>query len=124
VAQLITAPTVLLAEGSPTKTIAEFVGHLTTGTGTVSIAVMDSPSGWSEPGQQPEFDEYSIVLEGQLAATTIDGDILVEAGQALHIPAGGSGTPRRAPRAPGTCPCAFRPSLPRPCTAIADEPVP
>ena len=88
VAQLITAPTVLLAEGSPTKTISEFAGHLATGTGAVSIAVMDSPSGWSEPGQQPEFDEFSIVLEGQLTASTLDGEILVEAGQALHVPAG------------------------------------
>jgi ethanolamine utilization protein EutQ (cupin superfamily) len=87
-AQLITAPAVLLADGSPAKTITEFVGHLATGTATVSIAVMDSPPGWSEPGQQPEFDEYSVVLEGQLAASTLDGEIVVEAGQALHIPAG------------------------------------
>jgi ethanolamine utilization protein EutQ (cupin superfamily) len=88
VAQLITAPTVLQAAGSPAKTIAEFVGRLATGTAGVSIAVMHSPAGWSEPGQQPEFDEYSIVLDGQLAADTDDGQILVEAGQGLYIPAG------------------------------------
>ena len=84
-AQLITAPTVMQAAGSPPKTIAEFVGRLATGTAMVSIAVMQSPSGWSEPGQQPEFDEYSIVLEGQLVAGTKDGQILAEAGQALYI---------------------------------------
>jgi mannose-6-phosphate isomerase-like protein (cupin superfamily) len=88
VAQLITDPMVLPAEGSPPKTIAEFVGRLATGTATVSIAVMQSPQGWSEPGQQPEFDEYSIVLEGQLTAGTNDEEILVEAGQALYVPAG------------------------------------
>jgi mannose-6-phosphate isomerase-like protein (cupin superfamily) len=88
VAQLITAPTVLHAAGTPPKTIAEFAGRLATGTAAVSIAVMDSPPGWSEPGQQPEFDEYSIVLEGQLAADTTSGQILAEAGQALYVPAG------------------------------------
>jgi hypothetical protein len=60
------APMVLRAAGEPPKTIAEFVGRLATGTDAVSIAVMQSPSGWSEPGQRPEFDEYSIVLAGQL----------------------------------------------------------
>jgi len=88
VAQLITAPAVLQAAGTPPKTIAEFAGRLATGTATVSIAVMHSPPGWSEPGQQPEFDEYSVVLEGQLAADTTSGQILAEAGQALHVPAG------------------------------------
>lgn len=87
-AQLITAPTVLHAAGSPPKTIAEFVGRLATGTDAVSIAVMQSPSGWSEPGQRPEFDEYSIVLEGQLTVDTKDGRLVVEAGQAISVPSG------------------------------------
>ena len=86
--QLISTPTVLQAAGSPPKTIAEFAGRLATGNTTVSIAVMHSPPGWSEPGQQPEFDEYSVVLDGQLAAATKDGQILAEAGQALYVPAG------------------------------------
>jgi mannose-6-phosphate isomerase-like protein (cupin superfamily) len=88
VAQLIATPTVVEAAGSPPKTIAEFVGRLATGTGKVSIAVMQSPAGWSEPGQQPEFDEYSIVLEGELAADTENGEIVAQAGQAVHVPAG------------------------------------
>jgi ethanolamine utilization protein EutQ (cupin superfamily) len=88
VAQLVSAPTVLQAAGSPPKRIAEFVGRLATGSATVSIAVMQSPAGWSEPGQQPEFDEYSVVLDGQLVAATKDGQIVAEAGQALHVPAG------------------------------------
>jgi ethanolamine utilization protein EutQ (cupin superfamily) len=88
VAQLITVPTVIQAAGSPPKTISEFVGRLATGTEKVSIAVMRSPAGWSEPAQQPEFDEYSIVLEGQLIADAAGGPIVVEAGQALYVPAG------------------------------------
>jgi quercetin dioxygenase-like cupin family protein len=88
VAQVIAAPTVVQAAGSPPKTVAEFVGRLATGTGNVSIAVMQSPAGWSEPGQQPEFDEYSIVLEGELVADTQNGRFLTQAGQALHVPAG------------------------------------
>jgi mannose-6-phosphate isomerase-like protein (cupin superfamily) len=87
-AELISAPTVLQAAGSPPKMIAEFVGRLATGTANVSIAVMESPPGWSEPGQQPEFDEYSIVLEGRLTAATTGGQIAADAGQALYIPAG------------------------------------
>lgn len=87
-AQLIATPTVLQAAGSPPKTITEYVGRLATGTGKVSIAVMQSPAGWSEPGQQPEFDEYSIVLEGELTADTENGQIVAQAGEALHVPAG------------------------------------
>lgn len=87
-AELIATPTVVQAAGSPPKTIAEFIGRLATGNSTVSVAVMQSPSGWSEPGQQPEFEEYSVVLDGQLVAATENGQILVEAGQALHVPAG------------------------------------
>lgn len=86
--QLISTPTVLQAAGSPPKMIAEFVGRLATGNHAVSIAVMLSPPGWSEPGQQPEFDEYSVVLDGQLVAATKSGQIVAEAGQALHAPAG------------------------------------
>jgi ethanolamine utilization protein EutQ (cupin superfamily) len=88
VAQLIATPTVVEAAGSPPKTIAEFIGRVATGNSTVSIAVMQSPSGWSEPGQQPEFEEYSVVLDGQLVAATKDSQIVAEAGQALHVPAG------------------------------------
>ena len=81
--QIIKAPRVVPAAGSPPKQIEEFVGRTNSGTAAVSIARMLSPSGWSEPGQTPEFDEYTLVLRGTLRVTTREGSIDVEAGQAV-----------------------------------------
>jgi quercetin dioxygenase-like cupin family protein len=81
-------PTVLHAAGAPPKTISEFVGRLTTGTEAVSVAVMDSPAGWSEPGQRPEFDEYTVVIEGEVVVDSESASITVSAGQASWAPAG------------------------------------
>lgn len=80
---LITQPTLLTAAGQPPKAIAEFIGRLNTRTEDVSIALMRSPAGWSEPGQTPEFDEYSIVLRGCLRVAHRDGSLDVLAGQAV-----------------------------------------
>ncbi len=87
-AELISSPTVLPAAGSPPKTISEFVGRLATGTDGVSIAVMTNPLGWSEPGQRPEFDEYTVVIEGEVHVESDDGSFTVAAGQAVRSPAG------------------------------------
>jgi ethanolamine utilization protein EutQ (cupin superfamily) len=87
-AQLIERPVVVPSPGSPPKTIAEFVGRLSTRSEVSSIAVMESPSGWTEPGQRPEFDEYTVVLSGRLTVETEDGTIVASAGQAVHAPAG------------------------------------
>jgi quercetin dioxygenase-like cupin family protein len=87
-AKLISAPTVIEAAGTPAKTIHEFAGRVATKAAAVSIAVMHSPAGWSEPGQRPEFDEYSVVLDGVLVAQTAEGQVRVPAGQAIHVPAG------------------------------------
>ena len=87
-AQLIAAPIVISSPGSPPKRIEEFVGLVATQTPAVSVAVMESPTGWSEPGQRPQFDEYTLVLAGQLTVETEDGSLLVTSGQALHAPAG------------------------------------
>jgi mannose-6-phosphate isomerase-like protein (cupin superfamily) len=86
--KLVEAPSVIAAAGQPPKTISEFVGRVATGSAEVSVAIMESPSGWAEPGQRPDFDEYSIVLEGALHVETEKGDLTVSAGQALHAPAG------------------------------------
>ena len=87
--RLIDAPTVVPAAGDPPKVIREFVGRVNTGTETVSVAVMESPQGWEEPGQTPAFDEYTVVLEGRLVVESHDGPPLsVGAGQAVHTPAG------------------------------------
>jgi len=86
--ELIAAPNVIAAAGTPPKTISEFVGRVATGTTDISIAVMNSPEGWSEPGQQPEFDEYTVVIEGAIAVESQGGTFTVKAGQAVHTSAG------------------------------------
>lgn len=87
-AKLIPSPTVVEAAGEPPKRIEEFVGRVNSGDAAVSIAHMRSPSGWSEPGQRPEFDEWTYVLAGSLHVETADGNLDVAAGQAVHAPAG------------------------------------
>jgi mannose-6-phosphate isomerase-like protein (cupin superfamily) len=87
-AHVISAPARIKAHGEPTKTIDEFVGRVNSKTAGVSIARMISPSGWSEPGQRPEFDEFTIVLRGELQAETADGILRVAAGQALVMDKG------------------------------------
>jgi len=88
-ARLIATPSVVPAVGEPPKTIVEFVGQVNTGTDGVSLAVMESPGGWIEPGQTPQFDEYTLVLEGQVVVESRQGQALVvAAGQAVHAPAG------------------------------------
>lgn len=59
-------PTVVQAAGNRPKEIHEYVGRVNSRTTAVSIARMASPEGWVEPGQRPEFDEYTLVLEGML----------------------------------------------------------
>ncbi len=76
------------AAGTKPKTILEFVGRVNTGTGDLSIARMRSPSGWVEPGQTPEFAEYSVVLAGTLRVTTRTGMVDAGEGQAVIVAAG------------------------------------
>ncbi len=87
-AQLISGPTVIAAAGNKPKRIAEFVGRVNSGTEAVSVAHMVSPDGWVEPGQTPEFDEYTLVLKGMLRVETRDGVLEVRAGQAVITPKG------------------------------------
>lgn len=84
----IRMPTVLQAAGQPPKVIEEFIGRVNSKTESVSIARMTSPSGWSEPGQTPRFDEYTVVLRGSLHITLKDREWDVQAGQAIIVPAG------------------------------------
>ena len=81
--QLIQAPTTVQAAGTKPKRIDEYVGRLNTRTETASVAHMRSPAGWSEPGQTPEFDEYTVVLRGALRVETRGGIHIVNAGQAV-----------------------------------------
>jgi mannose-6-phosphate isomerase-like protein (cupin superfamily) len=86
--RIIPAPTRIEAHGQPAKTIEEFVGRVNSATETVSIARMVSPMGWSEPGQTPEFEEFTLVLRGELQVETREGTWQVAAGQAIHISRG------------------------------------
>jgi mannose-6-phosphate isomerase-like protein (cupin superfamily) len=80
---LVESPSVVEAAGSKPKVIEEFVGRVNTGTESVSVARMKSPGGWEEPGQTPEFDEYTVVLSGMLRVATREGTMDVRAGQAV-----------------------------------------
>ena len=81
----IDSPTIIEAPGNIPKIIKEFIGCVNTGTREVSIAKMESPSGWTEPGQTPEFDEYTLVLKGTLTVETKEKTFEVNAGQAITI---------------------------------------
>ncbi len=80
---LIEKPTEVVAAGTKPKLIEEFVGRVSSKTPSVSVARMRSPAGWSEPGQTPEFDEYSVVLSGTLRVAHKTGALEVHAGQAV-----------------------------------------
>ena len=81
--ELINGPSEIDACGALPKTIQEFVGPVNTGHSNVSIARMKSTRGWEEPGQTPEFDEYTVVLKGTLCVKTSRGSYEVKAGQAI-----------------------------------------
>lgn len=87
-ARKIEKPTIITSAGNLPKKIAEYVGRVNSGTAAVSIAHMNSPSGWLEPGQTPEFDEYTVVLRGTLRVETKSGIMEIDAGQAILAPQG------------------------------------
>jgi len=80
---IISTPTRITAAGNKPKIIEEYIGRVNSGESRLSIAHMRSPGGWVEPGQTPEFDEFTIVLKGTLRVTHKDGVLDVKAGQAL-----------------------------------------
>lgn len=80
---LLAQPTRVTAAGNKPKLIDEYIGRLNSKSGAVSIAHMRSPGGWQEPGQTPEFDEFTVVLNGMLRVEHRDGAIDVRAGQAV-----------------------------------------
>jgi ethanolamine utilization protein EutQ (cupin superfamily) len=86
--ELIQSPSRIEAAGTKPKLIDEFVGRVNTGESRVSIARMRSPAGWVEPGQRPEFDEWTVVLDGTLHVDHEGGALDVGAGQAVLVRAG------------------------------------
>src|SRR6059036_3511649 len=80
---LISQPTRIESAGNKPKRIDEYVGRVNTKTQAASVAHMRSPAGWVEPGQTPEFDEYTVVLKGLLRVKHAGGTFDVRAGQAV-----------------------------------------
>ena len=87
-ARLIEKPTIVQSAGNKPKRIEEFVGLVNSSTAGVSLARMTSPPGWVEPGQTPQFDEFTLVLRGTLRVETRGGTLEVQAGQAVVAPRG------------------------------------
>ena len=79
--RLISGPAVVEAAGNKPKRIEEYVGRASTGHAGLSVARMVSPGGWQEPGQQPEFEEVTVVLRGVLRVEHRGGVLEVRAGQ-------------------------------------------
>lgn len=81
--RLIDEPTTITSAGNKPKQIHEYAGRVNTGTDRLSVARMKSPAGWQEPGQRPEFEEITVVLEGALRVEHEAGVMEVKAGQAV-----------------------------------------
>ena len=83
----IEKPTIIKAAGNKPKVIEEYIGRINSQTSVVSIARMVSPAGWEEPGQKPDFDEYTIVLKGMLRVKTKAQELDLQAGEAIIVEA-------------------------------------
>ena len=85
---VISAPAIIQAAGNKPKRIEEYIGRVNSHTDEVSIARMTSPPGWVEPGQTPEFDEFTVVLKGMLRVESQDSTVDVRAGPAVIVSTG------------------------------------
>lgn len=86
--KIIQKPTSIKAAGEIPKKIDEYFGRVNSGSDDISIARMNSPAGWEEPGQTPDFDEYTIVITGTLKVETRKDVFYVHAGQAIMVSKG------------------------------------
>ena len=84
----ISSPSIIESEGNKPKVIEEYVGRVNSGTNSISIAKMSSPSGWKEPGQKPQFDEYTIVLRGTLKVESRTETLIIKEGEAVIVNSG------------------------------------
>ena len=83
--KVVKSPTLKKAQGNKDKLLKEFIGRVNTGNTDLSVALMNSPEGWEEPGQTPEFDEYTIVLRGMLKVETENGTYEVRENQSMVV---------------------------------------
>lgn len=81
--RIIKKPSVITSAGNRPKLIEEYIGRVNSATAEISIAKMKSPAGWMEPGQKPDFDEYTIVLKGALHVKTKNDEFIIQAGEAV-----------------------------------------
>ncbi len=86
--EIIKEPSIVEAAGNKPKIIEEYIGRVNTNNSEVSIARMRSPAGWVEPGQTPEFDEYTVVLKGTLSVKTKSGVTELHERQAILLKKG------------------------------------
>ena len=84
----ISSPSIIESAGNKPKVIEEYVGRVNSGTNSISIAKMSSPSGWKEPGQKPQFDEYTIVLRGTLKVESRTETLFIKEGEAVIVNSG------------------------------------
>lgn len=84
----ISRPSIIDAAGTKPKRIEEYIGRVNSKTGALSVARMVSPAGWQEPGQRPDFDEYTVVLSGCLRVESEAGTLDIRAGEAMIAHAG------------------------------------
>ena len=84
----INSPEIIKAAGNIPKVIEEYFGRINTKTSDISIARMISPAGWTEPGQRPDFDEYTVVLKGILQVKTRNRTFIIRPGEAIMVKAG------------------------------------
>ena len=116
---LIAQPTRITPAGNKPKLIDEYVGRVNSKTSSVSVAHMRSPQGWEEPGQAPEFDEFTIVLKGAVIVRHKGGEMKVTAGQGSSLTkASGCSTRLQTKAEPSTSQCACLRSRWRRCTAM------
>ena len=81
-------PSIIKSVGNKPKVIEEYVGRVNSGTNSISIAKMSSPPGWKEPGQKPQFDEYTIVLRGILKVESRTETLFINEGEAVIVNSG------------------------------------
>ena len=79
----ISSPSIIESAGNKPKVIKEYIGRVNSSTDSISIAKMSSPPGWEEPGQKPQFDEYTLVLNGTLKVESRTKTVFIKEGEAV-----------------------------------------
>ena len=84
----ISSPSIIESAGNKPKVIEEYIGRVNSSTDSISIAKMSSPPGWEEPGQKPQFDEYTLVLNGTVKVESRTETVFIKEGEAVIVNSG------------------------------------